>query len=381
LIEAARRRIRVLQLTHDIGVGGLPRVVETLCRTIDPARFEVSALCLNFGGQLADALTADGFSVSVLEKPAPGKPDYLSSFRVGRFLRAGAFDVVHSHNTQPFFDAAIGALLAGGPVLVHTDHARDFPDKFRYMALEHVLSWRAYRVVGVSEHTTENLHRYERIPRRKLVTIPNGIDGRLFERPFDRALVRASLGVPENAVVALFGSRLEAQKDVPTLLEAFALLAERAPDVHLVIAGQGTLRPELEARADALGVGSRVHFAGVRLDMPDILRACDLFVLSSTWEGLPMVILEALAAGCPIVSTAVGGVPTAITDGETGLLVPPRDPQAFASAMERVAGDASLRHRLAEAGKAVFAARFSADAMARRYEELYVAGCRARGTA
>ena len=374
------RRLRVLQVTHDLGVGGLPRVVETLCRSIDPARFDVSALCLNFGGELAEMLTAEGFSISVLEQSLR-KPDYLSFVRVARFLRAGRYDVVHSHNTQPFFDAAVGAILARRPVLIHTDHARDFPDKFRYMVVEHLLSWRAYRIVGVSEHTTENLHRYEWIPRRKLTTIPNGIDGRLFERPLDRSSVRASLGVPEGALIVLFGSRLEAQKDIPTLLEAFALLVDRLPHLHLVIAGQGTLRDALQARASALGIASRVSFAGVRLDMPDVLRASDIFVLSSTWEGLPMVILEALAAGCPIVSTAVGGVPSAVVDGQTGVLVPPRDPAALAAGIERVARDPSWRRRLAAAGRALFADRFSAESMARRYETLYLEGCRERGLA
>ncbi|MBL8997556.1 MAG: glycosyltransferase family 4 protein [Gemmatimonadetes bacterium] len=374
------RRIRVLQVTHDLGVGGLPRVVETLCRSIDPERFDVSALCLNFGGELAEMLTADGFTVSVLEQAAR-KPDYLSSWRVARFLRAGHFDVVHSHNTQPFLDAAIGTLLSDAGVLVHTDHARDFPDKLRYMVLEHLLSWRAFKVVGVSEHTTENLNRYEWIPRRKLATIPNGIDGRLFDRAIDRPAVRASLGVPEGAVVALFASRLEAQKDVPTLLDAFVLLRDRVPALHLVVAGQGSLRESLVARATALGIGDRVHFAGVRLDIPDVLRAADLFVLSSTWEGLPMVILEALAARCPIVSTAVGGVPSAIEDGVSGLLVPPRDPVRLAAGIERAARDPELRRRLAERGRAVFEERFSAAAMARRYEALYEEGCRRRGIA
>lgn len=374
------RRLRVLQITHDLGIGGLPRVVETLCRSIDPERFEVSALCLNFKGELGELLERDGIGIHVLEQPTR-RPDYLSSLRVARFLRASRFDVVHSHNSQPFFDAAVGAPFTHAPVLVHTDHAREFPDKFRYMAMEHLLSWRAFRVVGVSDHTTENLHRYEWIPRRKLLTIPNGIDGRLFERPLDRGAVRASLGVPDGSLAMVFGSRLEAQKDVPTLLEAFARLTDRLPELHLVIAGQGTLRGELEARAQALGLGSRVTFAGVRLDLPDVLRAADLFVLSSTWEGLPMVILEALAAGCPIVSTAVGGVPSAVVDGETGLLVPPSDPAALAAGIERFVRDPALRRRVAAAGKAVFAARFSAAAMARRYEALYLDGCRRRGLA
>lgn len=372
------RRIRVLQITHDLGVGGLPRVVETLIRTVDSSRFEVSALCLNFAGELAEMLRADGYTISVLTQ-ARRRPDYLSSLRVGQFLRAGSYDVVHTHNTQPFLDAAIGAMFLRRTALIHTDHARAFPDKFRYMAAENVLSRRAYRVVGVSDHTTENLRRYVRIPRRKLATIPNGIDGQPFTRPTDRASVRASLGIPSAATALLFASRLEAQKDVPTLLRAFKRLTDSSPALHLVIVGQGTLRPMLEAEATALGLTGRVTFTGVRLDMPDVLRACDIFVLSSTWEGLPMVILEAMAAGCAIVSTAVGGVPTAVSDGANGLLVPPRDPEALAAGIHRVASDPALRQRFAAAGQRIFAARFGADAMARQYEALYLDACRARG--
>jgi glycosyltransferase involved in cell wall biosynthesis len=372
------RRISVLQVTHDLGVGGLPRVVETLCRTIDPARFEVTALCLNFAGELAEGLIADGYGVSVLEQ-SRRKPDYLSFVRVARFLRAHRFDVVHTHNTQPLMDAAVGAMLTPQTALIHTDHARDFPDKVRYMVFEHLLSWRAFRVVGVSDHTTNNLHRYEWIPRRKLTTIVNGIDGRAFEGPSDRSRVRASLGIPDGAVAVVFASRLEAQKDVPTLLRAFSMLVDRMPQLHLAIVGQGTLRPALESQAAALGLTGRTTFAGVRLDVPDVLRASDIFVLPSTWEGLPMVILEALAAGCPIVSTAVGGVPSAVTDEVTGILVPPRDPAALAAGLERLAKDEALRRRLAAEGKRLFAERFSAEAMARRYESLYVAACEARG--
>jgi len=371
------RRLRVLQITHDLGVGGLPRVVETLCRTLDPTRFDVSVLCLNKEGELADILRADGYTVRLLAQPRR-KPDYLSSLRLVRFLRAHPQDLLHSHNTQPLFDAGMAASLKRRVALIHTDHARSFPDKLRYMVVEHLLSWRAHRVVGVSQHTTENLNRFEWIPLRKLVTIPNGIDGKPFERPFDRARVRKSLGVSDGAFQLIFASRLEAQKDVPTLLRAVQLLAPKLPQLHLVIAGQGSARSALEALTADLGLADRVTFAGVRLDIADVLRASDAFVLASTWEGLPMVILEALAAGCPIVSTAVGGVPSAVRADESGILVPPSDPAALAGGIERVANDHALRERLAETGKRVFADRFSAEAMTRSYEALYLEACRAR---
>lgn len=337
-------------------------------------------LCLNTDGELADILRADGIAVHVLRKGG-GRADYLSGFRVAKFVREHRIDVLHSHNTQPFLDSGLAAHLVRNVALVHTDHARDFPDKWRYMILEHLMSWAAYRVVGVSEHTTENLRRFEYIPRRKLVTIPNGIDGRAFEVPFDRMAVRSSLGVPPDACVIVFASRLESQKDVPNLLRAFREVAARDPLRWLVVAGQGSLRGELEALAVELGVQQRVRFVGVRLDVADVLRASDVFVLSSRWEGLPMVILEALAAGCPIVSTDVGGVPSAITNGEHGLLVPPEDHRALAAGLERMCSLPGLRTTLATAGRKRFLERYSAAAMTQQYERLYRQAAEARGSA
>lgn len=367
---AATRRLRVLHIVPDLGVGGLPRVVETLCRTTDPSRFDVGVLTLNYAGEISDALARDGFAAHQLPRPTAG-PDYGAFRRVATLLRRERIDVVHTHNTQAFMHGGGGAFLARVPTLIHTDHARDFPDKLKYMVAERVLSTLAYRVVGVSAHTTDSLHRYEWIPRRKLLTIPNGIEGAPFEAPVDRAAVRAELGVPADAELLILGARLEPQKGISVLLRAVADLGASRPTLHLALAGIGSLRESLGEEARTLGIASRVHFLGVRLDMPRLLGAADLFVLPSNWEGLPMIVLEALAARRPIVATSVGGVPSAVRDGETGLLVPPGDPGALGAAIARLLDSPGERERLATAGRALFVERFSADAMTSRYEALY----------
>lgn len=364
------RRLRVLHVVPDLAVGGLPRVVETLCRTTDTESFDVQVLCLNFLGQIAEQLRADRFVVHDLVRPRPG-PDYFASRRVARLLRDQQIDVVHSHNTQAFIHGGLAVLSSGVSTLVHTDHARVFPDKLRYTVAERLLSTLAWRVVGVSENTTENLHRYVRIPRQKLLTIPNGIEARLFEAPVDRLAVRASLGIPSDAELLILGARLEPQKGMSFLLRAVAQLAATRPRVHLVLAGEGSLRESLGAEARALGIEARVHFVGVRLDMPALLRAAEIFVLPSLWEGLPMIVLEALAASCPIVASAVGGVPSAVKDGRTGVLVPPSDVDALARALHRLLDSPATREVLARQGRALFDEAFSAQAMTRRYEALY----------
>lgn len=366
-------RLKVMQVTHDLGVGGLPRVVETLCRTIDPARFDVSVLCLRGKGPLADALEADGFSVTELQRPV-GRPDYFAFRRVARVLREKQIDVIHTHNTEPFVNGTIGALIAGTrPVVVHTDHARPFPDMFRHMLSEHVLSYFARAMVGVSEHTTDNLRRYEKIPERKLHTIVNGIEGGRYAARGQRAAVRAALGIADDALVIGFASRLAEQKGVPFLLEASVGLAARFPGLHVLIAGAGELDAELRARSSALGLDGTVRFLGERLDVAELVQAFDVFVLPSLWEGLPMVILEAMAIGCPIVATAVGGVPHALEHDVSAWLVPPSDVHALESGLATVLSDAAQRARFSSNARRRFDERYSAERMAREYESLYLA--------
>lgn len=372
------QRLRVLQVTHDLGVGGLPRVVETLARALDPQAFDVSVLCLNEGGPLADRLVEAGIRVDILSK-GPRKPDRLAFLRVAERLRDQPVDVVHTHNTQPFIDAGLASIISSTPVLIHTDHARAFPDRKRYMIAEHLLSWGAHKVVGVSEHTTANLRHWERISEAKLETIPNGIDGSLFDAAVDVAAVRHSLGVPLDVPLLALGARLAEQKGITYLLDAMARLEARQPKLHLVLAGDGPLRSALEAQANALGLSQRVHFVGVRLDMPDVLRASDIFVMPSLWEGLPMIILEALAGGVPIVASSVGGVPSAVIDGQTGSLVPAQDPDRLADALHHMLEDAEYRARCVVNGRRLFDDHFSAAAMARRYEALYRSGAAAKG--
>jgi len=365
-----QRRQRVLHIVPDMGVGGLPRVVETLCRTTDADAYDVGVLTLNFAGEIAEALATDGYHVHALPRNADG-PDYGAWRRVADLLRRERIDIVHTHNTQAFMHGGIGAFLARTPLLIHTDHARDFPDRLKYHVYERVLSTIAYRVVGVSAHTTENLHRYEWIPRRKLLTIPNGIEGRLFDGAVDRAALRDSMGVPRDAELLLLGARLEPQKGITYLIQAMARLAASRPRLHLALGGIGSLRESLEAEARELGVADRVHFLGVRLDMPSLLRAADIFVLPSNWEGLPMIVLEALGARCPIVATSVGGVPSAVRDGETGTLVPPQNPDALAAALATMLDYPDEAARRAGNGRRLFDDTFSAAAMARAYEQLY----------
>jgi glycosyltransferase involved in cell wall biosynthesis len=367
----SHQKTRLMQITHDLDLGGLQQVVVNICRTIDRDRFDVSVLCLETLGCFAPDVEELGIPVVLLEG-RPDGPDYFAFRRVARVLRERQIDVIHTHNTQPFFDGALGASLAGVKTIVHTDHARSFPDKRRYMFAEWALSHLAYRVVGCSEHTSENLMKYEKISPRKIRTVPNGIDPERFNVTVDEVGLRADLGIRGSGPVMGLAVRLSDQKGITYLLKAMPAIVEVHPDVSLVIAGDGDLRADLEAESRALGLTENVFFVGPRMDIPQLLKLFDLYVLPSKWEGLPMVILEAMAAGCPVLATDVGGNYTAIDSGVSGMLVEPEKPEALIEPVNTLLADPELRRSYAAAAREKFDAEFSARIMTQRYERLYL---------
>jgi glycosyltransferase involved in cell wall biosynthesis len=364
------RRTRVLHIVPDLGVGGLPRVVETLCLTVDPERFESSALCLEFVGALGEGLRTRGFRVDL--NPGARHPDRLAPFKIARYLLQNRFDVVHTHNTQAFIEGLPGAILARVPNRVHTDHARLYPDSAKYILSERILSNFATHIVAVSDHTSSDLQRYQRIPAHRIITIPNGVDGKMFTRPVDTADVRRRLGLSVSGPILGIVSRLVEQKGIIYLLRAMVSLVSLFPDLHLVIAGEGDLEQSLRASASELGLEGHAHFLGVRRDTPELLNAVDIFMLPSVWEGLPMTVLEAMAASRPIIASEVGGVSAAVKHKVNGLLIAPGDPAAIVEAVSSLLRDRDRMSAYGAAGSRIFQERFSAEAMTRAYETLYL---------
>ena len=363
-------KLRLVQISHGMGTGGLERVIVTLCRGIDRDRFEPEVLTLKYLGPLADELADIGIRVRLVNH-GEGKADYLAALRVARTLRQMRADVVHTHNTQPFLEGGLGAVLARTPTLVHTDHARLYPDKFRYIAAERFMARFAYRVVGVSEETTQALTHHHRIAREKLCTIPNGIDGAPFEITIDQRAKRRELGIEGDGPVFGTIGRLVPQKGIDQLLHTMRIVVQQRPDATLVLAGTGNMEDELKVLAAGLGIADRVKFLGLRRDVAELLKLFDLYVMSSNWEGLPIALLEALAASCPIVSTAVGGVPTVVTPGVNGELVAAGDPRALANAITSLLGNSDRLADYRRGARRTFQERFTIEHMVRAYERLY----------
>jgi glycosyltransferase involved in cell wall biosynthesis len=303
---------------------------------------------------------------------APGQGDYFAFRKVAREARKRRIDLFHTHNSLPLFDAFVAARMTGVRGHVHTDHARNFPDKLRYMIAEHVVSYFLDTIVAVSDDTRNNLVRYEKIPASRIAVIPNGIDGDRFTQPVDVTAVRAALGISSGPVIGM-AARLTEQKGVIYLLQAVARLREQFPGLQVLIAGSGDQDDYLKEAADELGIAGTVQFLGMRLDIPDLVRAFDVYVIPSIWEGLPMALLEAFAAGTPVVASNVGGVGKVIRHRENGSLVPARDPEALAAELAHVLAHPQVRTKYREAGRQTFEENYSAEAMTRRYEAVYLA--------
>jgi glycosyltransferase involved in cell wall biosynthesis len=205
------------------------------------------------------------------------------------------------------------------------------------------------------------------VPRAKVVVIPNGVDFPDQGASPDRSIAREALGLPVDGVLVGSVARLDPVKRLDVLLKALAALG----GARAVIVGYGPQERQLTEMAAELGLNERVRFVGYQQDVWPWLAACDVFVLSSDWEGMPNAVLEAMGAGLPVVATAAGGTLDVVVDGVTGLLVPPRDATALASALERLIHDPNLRRTMGAAGRRRAQEFFSAQHMVERTQALY----------
>jgi glycosyltransferase involved in cell wall biosynthesis len=280
------------------------------------------------------------------------------TIRLRRALRAERPAVFHAHLSWPFAckHGVLAAWLARVPAIVGTAQLYMTPDSTRQ---PHLLLKLFRRIIAVSDEVKARYARELGVPPEKLAVVRNAIRVPP-PRHSGNPVLRAALVRGGPDYVVLTPARLHPQKGHAYLLAAAAQVA----DATFVFAGDGPLRQELEAEARTLGISDRC-------DVPDLLAAADLFVLPSLYEGLPISALEAMAAERPIVATAIGGTDEAITSEQTGLLVPPRDPAALATAIRRLRGDPVLARRLAAAGRARVEREFSSQMTARQVMRIY----------
>ena len=371
MTTAIHQRLKVLLATGALHYGGLERVVISLWRHMDRTRFDPLIVCTKNRGAHYEDLEREGARLFVLSDYGTKIGKYAACFRLAQIARAEKVDIIHTHNTGPMLDAALAGLFGRPGVMVHTDHARNFPDDRRYMVAENIAARFFAKIVAVSEETKQNLIHYEGIPAEKITVINNGIEGASYDIALDRQEAKKRFGVERfNQIVGL-GVVLTEQKGIIHLIRAASQVLEQRPGTGFVVAGDGKIRAQLQTFVNEQGIADNFVFIGATKEIPVFLQCLDVYVLPSQWEGLPLVLLEAMAAKRCIVASAVGAVPQVITDKEEGLLVPPADPSALAAALVRVLGDIALQKKLAHNAHVRFLNGFDVQSMVSSYERLY----------
>lgn len=364
----------VVQVVLNLGHGGMEAMAVSLAAGLDRARYRSVVIALDAGGEYEAVLRDAGVEAHVLKGRRLWSPGF--HLELAKLLRRVQADVVHTHHFSPLLHSLPAVRLAGVRRRVHTEHS--------YQYLEPRSDYRrALRLMGKSAHafvlvaqSMQPFYRHQiRIAEDSLRVIPNGVDtGRYKPSSRDVEQRRQSVGVNGNAYLVGTAGRFFPEKDYGTLLRGFAAFAATNPHAHLAMIGDGPERPSLEALARSSGdaISSRIHFLGWRTDLVELLPLLDAFVLSSKSEGLPLVALEALACGVPIVVTPVGDLPAVVADNgsRAGTLFPVGDAAALAAALAELANP-ETRASLGKHGRARVLQRYSQDAMVRSYAHAY----------
>ncbi|CAB3893112.1 glycosyltransferase family 4 protein [Achromobacter anxifer] len=291
--------------------------------------------------QLAERLSDAGFPVHTLEMD--GAVNYLKGIATIRgILREGRFDVLNTHSRRDTVIAAAAGRLAGTPLIVRTRHlSNKVGSLWSYTCLPH-------RVTTVSDHVRQHL--IDRgVAASKVATVYSPI---VLPPPVERSTLREELGLADDDIVVGCVAVMRATKGHKDLIDAIAPLMASRPKLHLVFVGGGSpVFEQTQAYVAELGLQDRIHLMGMRRDVPNLLAGFDLFALATQQEASGTVYVEAQASGLPVIGTDVGGVSEMFRDGETGILVPPKDSQALTAALERLIDDGALRRRMGQAGR------------------------------
>lgn len=377
------RRYRVLQIVTRLNIGG-PALQIGLLASIDPSQFEtlvVSGREESYEGSMA-TLGRLGADVSPLVIPSLARniapvrdvDAFAKLTAVARWFRP---DLVNTHLSKAGSLGRLAALAGGTRVVVHTYHGSVWQGYFGrretrfYLGVERALAHLTTRLVAITETQRDELIRLRVAPATKISVVPLGLALEEFEQPADPFQARRKLGLDPAAKCVALVARLVPIKDIPTFLRSVAELGERFPNLQALVVGDGPERPALEQLAGELGISSRCRFTGWIGDVRTVYAAADVVALSSINEGASASLVEAMAAGRPVVATAVGGVPEVVTE-RGGLLVPPRNPHALATAIGVLLSDEGRRRQLGATAREFAIRNHSGQRLIRDYERMYL---------
>jgi glycosyltransferase involved in cell wall biosynthesis/ribosomal protein S18 acetylase RimI-like enzyme len=377
--DLGTNRIRVLHIVGDSRYGGIARIILGLGRIAQADGWQVDVLTTDPVVQEAFRQYSLGIvNLDVIRRSIRPFWDLAGLIRLQSFLRRERYQIVHTHTSKAGFIGRLAAWLAGVPVIVHTVHGFAFHEhspawaRIAGSVLERMASRWCDRIVSVSEFHQRWAVDLSICSPMQIQAIPNGIVPLCRTDGCDLANLRRQMGAGPRDVLILSPARLVEEKGLAYLIEAVALLPRSTPGYRVAIAGDGPARARLERLARDRGVSDTVRFLGFRDNVGDLLAASDIVALPSLREGLSISLLEAMAAGKPIIATSIGSHRVLAAQAEMARLVPPANPTALADAIEQLAHDPELMRNLGTAARALFETRYTEERMLNEYRQLYL---------
>ena len=371
---AGGRRIRVVHCIDSLGPAGTELNLVRTLEQLDRRRFDLRLVALSEAGSLRARVDAAGVPVRIFNFPSLQSVTAIRrAAELIQWFRTLRPDVVHCHDIYTNIFVTPCARLSGVPMVI-TSKRWSTVSRWVHRRGNQVAYRLSHRVLANSSAVASLLTDIEGVPREKIVILPNFVDDGAFEliSNEERKAARQAFGIPEAALVVSTVAVFRPEKDLETLIKAAALLRTRHPALHVLLVGSGPCEEDLRNAAFVHGVGDRIHFSGYLGSPPNPHQYADIAVLCSLHEGFPNSIIEAMAAGRPVVATAVGGIPDAVQDGVTGILVPPESPADLAAAIDRLIVDEGLRRSMGDAGRKRARTDFAAGAILERLSQLYL---------
>ncbi|MES9830156.1 MAG: glycosyltransferase family 4 protein [Candidatus Thiodiazotropha sp.] len=364
-------KIRILQIIHGLHIGGAENVVVSLVRNIDRSQFEVQICCVKETGIMGDRLIGEGVEVTTLpsSKRRLGKLQQLK-----KAINDYNPDIVHTHGTS--------ALLATGPIYtysrlptwLHTFHFGNYPHiAKKYLYGEILLTRFADQLVAVSESQRDSVIKHLHVPENKITTVFNGVEENPFHNDSEvRDSIRSEFGYSKEDIVVGCIAVLSEQKGLTYLLDAVKAVLDSVPRAKFLIVGGGRLQDQLVDKSKMLGIDDVVTFTGWRPDALKIFTGFDIFVQPSLWEGLSMVLLEAISTELPVLVTDVADNSKILSHGENGLIISPKDTKSIEQGLISLCTDKQQAMLMAKRAYSLYLDGFTVDAMVRRYERIYL---------
>ncbi|MEW5767278.1 MAG: glycosyltransferase [bacterium] len=368
--DRPKDKLRVMQIIATLVVGGAESQLCELVKGLNKEKYEVSVCCLTRGGPLKEKIEELGIPVYILGKR--NKLDFTVLFRLVSLLKRKKVDLVHTWMFTANMWGRLAAMLARIPCRIASERNVALAKGTCRNVIDKVLAGFTDLIIANSEGVKNSCLKAG-LPSEKLIVIPNSCDLARFDQRKDQGKIKSDLGIRDDSLlVGTVGNfKPQQQKGQQFLIQAAPEVLSLFPEAIFILVGDGPQREKIERLAVELSISEKVRFLGQRRDVPDILSCLDVFVLPSLYEGLPNVVLEAMACRLPVVGTDVGGTNELVLDGQTGILVPPKDPERLAEAIVTLLRDKGLTRRMAEAGRKRVEEEFSLERMVNSVEEVY----------